>query len=197
MGRAEYPRQCDPARAGAHGFRQGSVGEPEDAEGGGSGNTFGADWRGGGFGRCRRVSGDPGGGLYHRTDAGGGWGFDRDEPVRMSAPRLIEPLPAHLLDAARLSEYLARHVDGLDGPLTIRQFQGGQSNPTYLLETSSRSAVLRKKPPGKLLPSAHQIDREYRIQKALQRTAVPVAEMLHYCADVQVIGTEFYVMEFL
>jgi aminoglycoside phosphotransferase (APT) family kinase protein len=115
----------------------------------------------------------------------------------MSGPRLIEPPAAHRLDGARLSEYLAHHVEGLDGPLRVRQFQGGQSNPTYLLETASRSAVLRKKPPGKLLPSAHQIDREYRIQKALLHTAVPVAEMLHYCADAQVIGTEFYVMEFL
>jgi aminoglycoside phosphotransferase (APT) family kinase protein len=66
-----------------------------------------------------------------------------------------------------------------------------------LLEGPGRKAVLRKKPPGKLLPSAHQIDREYRIQKALRETDVPVAEMLHFCADPAVIGTEFYVMDFL
>ena len=115
----------------------------------------------------------------------------------MSGPRLIEPLPAHRLDAGKLAPYLADHVPGFSGALTIRQFQGGQSNPTYLLQTPAAKAVLRKKPPGKLLPSAHQIDREYRIQKSLAGTDVPVAQMLHYCTDPEIIGTEFYVMEFL
>jgi aminoglycoside phosphotransferase (APT) family kinase protein len=115
----------------------------------------------------------------------------------MSGPQLIEPLPAHRLDVAKISGYLREHVAGFDGDLSVRQFQGGQSNPTYLLQTATQTAVLRKKPPGILLPSAHQIDREYRIQQALQDTDVPVAKMLHYCRDVAVIGTEFYVMEFL
>jgi aminoglycoside phosphotransferase (APT) family kinase protein len=115
----------------------------------------------------------------------------------MSGPRLIEPLPAHRIDVPALAAYLADKVEGLGEGLTVRQFQGGQSNPTYLLEGAGRKAVLRKKPPGKLLPSAHQIDREYRIQKALRETDVPVAAMLHFCADPAVIGTEFYVMDFL
>jgi aminoglycoside phosphotransferase (APT) family kinase protein len=117
------------------------------------------------------------------------------------APMLIEPLPAHRFDAAKLAAYLAQHVEDFQGELAVRQFQGGQSNPTYLLETlletRARKWVLKKKPPGKLLPSAHQIDREYRIQKALRGGGVPVAEMLHYCAEPDVIGTEFYVMEYL
>ncbi len=115
----------------------------------------------------------------------------------MSGPRLIEPLPAHRFDAAKLFEYLRCHLDGFEQDETVLQFQGGQSNPTFLLETAAQKFVLRKKPPGKLLPSAHQIDREYRIQKALEHTQVPVARMLHYCTDASIIGTEFYVMEFL
>ncbi len=115
----------------------------------------------------------------------------------MSGPTLIAPLPAHRLDEARLAAYLRAEVPGFDGPLTLRQFQGGQSNPTYLLETPAIKAVLRKQPPGKLLPSAHQIDREYRIQKALRQTDVPVANMLHYCTDREIIGTDFYIMEYL
>ncbi len=112
-------------------------------------------------------------------------------------PVLVEPLPAHRFDPEPLFEHLARHVEGFAGPARLRQFQGGQSNPTFLIETPARAYVLRKKPPGKLLPSAHQIDREYRIQKALWGTGVPVARMYHYCADPAVIGTEFYVMEYL
>jgi len=110
---------------------------------------------------------------------------------------LIAPLPAHRLDEAKLFAYLRGEMPGFAGDAVLRQFQGGQSNPTFLIETPARNYVLRKKPPGKLLPSAHQIDREYRIQKALMGTDVPVAAMLHYCADPQIIGTEFYVMEFL
>ncbi len=111
-------------------------------------------------------------------------------------PELIEPLPAHRFETAPLFAYLQAQVEGFEGPLRLRQFQGGQSNPTFLIETDARSYVLRKKPPGQLQPSAHLIDREYRIQKALAGT-LPVAEMQHYCTDVSIIGTEFYVMEFL
>lgn len=114
-----------------------------------------------------------------------------------SQPHLIEPLPAHRLDTARLFAYLQANVAGFTTPATLRQFQGGQSNPTYLIETSSQHYVLRKKPPGNLLPSAHMIDREYRIQKALAGSGVPVAKMFHYCTDTNIIGTEFYLMEFL
>lgn len=111
-----------------------------------------------------------------------------------SQPKLVTMLPQHRLDPDRLFDYLARHVEGFAEPRAIRQFQGGQSNPTYLIEAAEKTFVLRKKPPGTLLPSAHQIDREFRIQSALATTPVPVAAMLHYCSDVSVIGTEFYVM---
>jgi aminoglycoside phosphotransferase (APT) family kinase protein len=116
--------------------------------------------------------------------------------ARSSQPRLIEPLAAHRFETAPLFAYLAEHVEGFAAPAALRQFQGGQSNPTFLIETAGQKYVLRKKPPGSLLPSAHQIDREYRIQKALAGV-LPVARMFHYCTDVAVIGTEFYVMEFL
>ena len=99
------------------------------------------------------------------------------------------------IDAARLEAYLAEQVEGFAGPLTVKQFKGGQSNPTYLLETPARRYVLRRKPPGKLLPSAHAVDREFRVISALHRQAFPVAEPLTYCADESVAGTPFYVMD--
>ncbi|HQU04837.1 MAG TPA: phosphotransferase [Acidocella sp.] len=114
-----------------------------------------------------------------------------------SAPRLIEPLPAHQLDTVKLFAYLKDHVEGFATPASLQQFQGGQSNPTYLIATPTQKYVLRKKPPGHLLPSAHMIDREYRIQKALAGAGVPVVKMYHYATDISVIGTEFYVMEYL
>jgi len=100
------------------------------------------------------------------------------------------------VDVAKLDSYLAAHVAGYAGPLTIRQFKGGQSNPTYLLETPARRYVLRRKPPGKLLPSAHAVDREFRVISALHRQHFPVAEPIAYCADESVAGTPFYVMSF-
>jgi aminoglycoside phosphotransferase (APT) family kinase protein len=100
------------------------------------------------------------------------------------------------IDTARLEDYLARHVSGFAGPLTVRQFKGGQSNPTYLLDTPARRYVLRRKPPGKLLPSAHAVDREYRVIRALFAQSFPVAEPLLYCDDDSVAGTAFYVMAF-
>ncbi|MEI9805925.1 MAG: phosphotransferase family protein [Pseudolabrys sp.] len=87
------------------------------------------------------------------------------------------------LDVARLENYLAKNVKHFAGPLTIKQFKGGQSNPTYFLETPARRYVLRRKPPGKLLPSAHAVDREYRVISALYTQGFPVAEPLVYCAD--------------
>jgi aminoglycoside phosphotransferase (APT) family kinase protein len=100
------------------------------------------------------------------------------------------------IDAARLESYLASNVQGFAGPLTIKQFKGGQSNPTYLLDTPARKYVLRRKPPGKLLPSAHAVDREFRVIRALHAQDFPVAEPLVYCADEGVAGTPFYVMSF-
>jgi aminoglycoside phosphotransferase (APT) family kinase protein len=100
-------------------------------------------------------------------------------------------------DSARLEAYLARAVTGFAGPLKVRQFRGGQSNPTYLLETPARKYVLRRKPPGKLLPSAHAVDREFRVIGALHAQGFPVAEPVAYCADESVTGTPFYVMGFV
>jgi aminoglycoside phosphotransferase (APT) family kinase protein len=101
------------------------------------------------------------------------------------------------IDAASLERYLAANVAGFAGPLTVQQFKGGQSNPTYLLETPRRRYVLRRKPPGKLLPSAHAVDREYRVIRALHAQSFPVAQPLAYCADDSVAGTPFYVMDFV
>jgi len=108
-----------------------------------------------------------------------------------------DAVPALRLDAARLERYLSTHVAGFASPLTIRQFKGGQSNPTYLLETPTRRYVLRRKPPGKLLPSAHAVDREYRVIRALHAQGFPVAEPLAFCSDESVAGTPFYVMDYV
>ncbi|GIK81638.1 MAG: aminoglycoside phosphotransferase [Alphaproteobacteria bacterium] len=97
-------------------------------------------------------------------------------------------------DAARLEDFLRAKVDGFRGPLTVKQFRGGQSNPTYLLDTPARRYVLRRKPPGKLLPSAHAVDREFRVISALHPRGFPVAEPVIYCADESIAGTAFYVM---
>ncbi|HWV42128.1 phosphotransferase family protein [Pseudorhodoplanes sp.] len=107
-----------------------------------------------------------------------------------------EVAPALAIDAARLADYLKGRIAGFAGPLTIRQFRGGQSNPTYLLETPHRRYVLRRKPPGKLLPSAHAVDREFRVISALSQHGFPVPEALVYCADDSIAGTAFYVMSF-
>ncbi|MFP1630538.1 phosphotransferase family protein [Zhengella sp. ZM62] len=98
-------------------------------------------------------------------------------------------------DTRVLLTYLARHVGGLGGDLVLRRIAGGQSNPTYFLESGSRRLVLRKRPGGDLLPSAHMVDREYRVQAALRNTGVAVPEMVHFCDDPAIIGTPFYVME--
>jgi aminoglycoside phosphotransferase (APT) family kinase protein len=100
----------------------------------------------------------------------------------------------HQLDEAALARYLADHLDGFAGPLTVRQFEGGQSNPTYHLHTPARDYVLRKKPPGQLLPSAHQVDREYRVMTALRGSGVPVPPTCVMCTDDTIVGTPFFVM---
>lgn len=106
-------------------------------------------------------------------------------------------LPAHRFDERRLEDWLAANLDGFAGPMTVAEFKGGQSNPTYRLTTPKASYVLRRKPPGKLLPSAHAVDREYRIMTALAETGVPVPRTFLLCDDDRVVGTMFYVMEFL
>jgi aminoglycoside phosphotransferase (APT) family kinase protein len=108
---------------------------------------------------------------------------------------IIDVLPQHRLDEARLWQYLREHLDDFSLPAQLRQFQGGQSNPTYLIQTADRKFVLRKKPPGKLLPSAHLIEREYRILRALPGTDVPVPRARLLCEDASIIGTPFYVMD--
>ena len=113
------------------------------------------------------------------------------------APRLVPPLDNHRFDEGRLTAYLTAALPGFTGPLTVRQFQGGQSNPTFHLHTPGAEYVLRKKPPGILLPSAHAVDREYAVQEALAGSAVPVARMRLLCRDNGVIGTMFYVMDYL
>jgi len=100
-------------------------------------------------------------------------------------------------DVGSLEAYLRAHVPGFAGPIMLSQFKGGQSNPTYLVATPSRRYVLRRKPPGKLLPSAHAVDREYRVISALYPQGFPVAEPVLYCADESVVGTAFFVMSYV
>ena len=104
---------------------------------------------------------------------------------------------AHRFDEQRLLDYLSSHVESFRGPLSVSQFKGGQSNPTYLLDADSGRYVLRRKPPGKLLKSAHAVDREFRIISALYATGFPVPRPLVLCEDDQIIGTTFFVMEFV
>jgi aminoglycoside phosphotransferase (APT) family kinase protein len=101
------------------------------------------------------------------------------------------------LPAETLAAYLQTHVPDFRGPLTATKFKGGQSNPTYLVEAASGKYVLRRKPPGQLLPSAHAVDREFRVLAALHGGPVPVAKPLHLCTDESVIGSMFYLMQFV
>lgn len=103
-------------------------------------------------------------------------------------------LDAHRFDEARLAGFLTDRLPGFAGPLTVHQFRGGQSNPTFLLETPDGTYVLRKKPPGDLLPSAHAVDREFRVISGLQESDVPVPVPHLLCEDASVIGQMFYVM---
>jgi aminoglycoside phosphotransferase (APT) family kinase protein len=105
--------------------------------------------------------------------------------------------PQHAFDAERLAEWMREHVDGGIGTLEIAQFKGGQSNPTYLVTAGARRFALRRKPPGKLLPSAHAVDREYRVMAALASTDVPVPKTYALCDDAEVIGTAFFLMDYV
>lgn len=102
---------------------------------------------------------------------------------------------AHRFEAAPLEEWLLRNVSGFAPPLAVEQFKGGQSNPTYKLSARSGNYVLRRKPPGKLLPGAHAVDREYRVLAALGQQGFPVPRVHGLCLDETVIGTPFYVMD--
>ena len=102
------------------------------------------------------------------------------------------------LDLAKLAAYLTEHVEGFDASEGVKatKFEGGQSNPTFRLETRNQAYVLRRQPPGKLLKSAHAVDREFKVYQALANTDVPVPKVFHLCEDRDVIGSMFYVMEF-
>jgi aminoglycoside phosphotransferase (APT) family kinase protein len=101
----------------------------------------------------------------------------------------------HKFDVGLLQDYMESHVEGFHGPLTVRQFRGGQSNPTYKLETVSCNYVLRRKPPGKLLKSAHAVEREFRIISALYGAGFPVPRPFVLCEEAEVVGTTFFIME--
>lgn len=106
-----------------------------------------------------------------------------------------EVAESHQFDEAKLAAWMEDNVEGYQGPLDVRQFKGGQSNPTYQLVTPSKKYVMRRKPPGKLLPSAHAVDREYRAISALHPLGFPVAKPYGLCTDESVVGTMFYVMD--
>jgi aminoglycoside phosphotransferase (APT) family kinase protein len=116
----------------------------------------------------------------------------KDEFAGVAAP------PEHLkFDEAALDAYLRAHVVGYAGPVTVEKFKGGQSNPTYLLTTPGKKFVLRRKPPGKLLPSAHAVEREYKVMTALHALGFPAPRTFALCEDPDVIGTAFFVMDFV
>ncbi|AXR06924.1 phosphotransferase [Salinimonas sediminis] len=101
------------------------------------------------------------------------------------------------LDVATLNRYLKLHVPAIGAITEYQKFSGGQSNPTFLLTTTAGQFVLRRQPPGALLKSAHAVDREYTVMAALQHTAVPVPDMLHLCQDTTIIGSMFFIMQFV
>jgi aminoglycoside phosphotransferase (APT) family kinase protein len=104
---------------------------------------------------------------------------------------------AHAFDVSRLAQYLEGTIPDAASGIRVQQFKGGQSNPTYLLETRAGQYVMRRKPPGMLLPSAHAVDREFRIISALHGSEVPVPKPICFCADESVVGTPFYLMEYV
>ena len=101
------------------------------------------------------------------------------------------------VDPVKLSLWMRDHIPGFRGEIDVRQFAGGQSNPTFLVQAGDRRFVLRRKPPGKLLPSAHAVDREFRVLAALNGSDVPVARVYALCEDPDVLGSAFYVMDYV
>src|SRR2546429_9963947 len=117
-------------------------------------------------------------------------GVRKDE--EFSGTREVEE--RHRVNEANLAKWMSENVEGFAGPLTVLQFKGGQSNPTYRLNTPGRSYVMRRRPFGKLLPSAHAVDREFRVISALGKQGFPVAKAYALCVDDAVIGSAFYIM---
>jgi aminoglycoside phosphotransferase (APT) family kinase protein len=115
--------------------------------------------------------------------------------VRKYLGEVVDVKSAHRFDIERLAAWMREHLPDSDGPVSVRQFESGQSNLTYLLSTPARNYVLRRKPPGKLLKSAHAIDREFLVMGKLASTGFPVPRPLAYCEDESITGTSFYVME--
>ncbi|MGH7032252.1 MAG: phosphotransferase, partial [Stellaceae bacterium] len=103
----------------------------------------------------------------------------------------------HRFDSAALAAWMSEHVADFAGPIEIEQFKGGQSNPTYRIAAGGRRYVLRRKPPGKLLPSAHAVDREFRVVRALATIGFPVPRVHALCLDDGIVGTAFYVMDYV
>nr|XP_033809923.1 acyl-CoA dehydrogenase family member 10 isoform X2 [Geotrypetes seraphini] len=118
-------------------------------------------------------------------------------PLKGAIPNTCPVRPTMEISQEALQKYLENILGGrASEPLVLRQFSHGQSNPTYFIQWGDRQLVLRKKPPGKLLPSAHAVEREYRIMKALGEAGVPVPKMLSLCEDSSILGTPFYLMEY-
>ena len=113
------------------------------------------------------------------------------QPSAPSQPQIGAVRDNHRFDVDRLAAWMAANVEGHRGPLAVSQFQRGASNPTFMLTAGANRYVLRKKPPGQLLASAHQVDREYRVMKALGSVGFPVPHMRAFCEDADVIGTPF------
>jgi aminoglycoside phosphotransferase (APT) family kinase protein len=116
---------------------------------------------------------------------------DNDEPI------LTPVREVHRFDEGALSRYLATNLDGFRGDLCVEQYVGGSSNPTFLLHSHDARWVMRKRPPGTLLPSAHQVEREYRVMHALRESDVPVPKMHLFCDDDSIVGRSFYIMEMI
>ena len=117
--------------------------------------------------------------------------------MNIPAAGLRQTPAQHSVDTPRLSAWMQTHIAGFSGPIEVQQFAGGQSNPTFLVQSPARRYVLRRKPPGKLLPSAHAVDREFRVLAALKDSPVPVARVHALCEDPEVIGSAFYVMDYV
>lgn len=121
--------------------------------------------------------------------------MSNDPNERFVGTRPIER--QHVFDVGRLTDFMREQVDGFKGALQVEQFKGGQSNPTFLLTAGNKQYVMRRKPAGNLLPSAHAVEREYRVISALAQTDVPVAKAYALCEDDSIIGTAFYIMDYV